>query len=143
MIDVGHPFSKPFQSLVDALVESLQLGVEQPASQEIIFRAGTLSYPLKGIGPVSGLAAQITGFVAGCVLTYGDLLHPGELMIMAGTAALSLLTGWQVLILRLDAPGHRRALIVGSRGRIWKIFRAIRAVRAGRTDPSILLINED
>jgi hypothetical protein len=65
MIDVGHPFSKPFQSLVDALVESLQLGVEQPASQEIIFRAGTLSYPLKGIGPVSGLAAQITGFVAG------------------------------------------------------------------------------
>lgn len=88
-----------------------------------------------------GLA--IAGFVTGCVLTYGDLLYQGELMIMAGTAALSLLTGWQVLILRLDAPGHRRALIVGSRGRIWKIFRAIRAVRAGRTDPSILLINED
>ncbi len=88
-----------------------------------------------------GLA--ITGFVTGCVLTYGDLLYQGELMIMAGIAAVSLLTGWQVLILRLDAPGHRRALIIGTRQRIWKIFRAIRAVRAGQTDPSILLINED
>jgi len=75
MIDVGHPFSKPFQSLVDALVESLQLGVEQPASQEIIFRAGTLSYPLKGVGPVSGLAAQITGFVAGRPATFARGQH--------------------------------------------------------------------
>lgn len=85
----------------------------------------------------------ITGFVAGCVLTYGDLLYQGELMIMAGVAAASLLTGWQVLILRLDAPGHRRALIIGGRSRIWKIFRAIRSVRTAPTDPSILLINEN
>lgn len=89
------------------------------------------------------LGLAIAGFVIGCVLTYSDLLYQGELMVLAGVAALSLFTGWQVLILRLDAPGHRRALIVGPRGRIWKIFRAIRAVRAGRTDPSILLINED
>lgn len=65
MIDPGHPFSKPFQSLVDGLVDSLQLGVEQEAEQEIIYRSGTTSYPLKGVGPVSGLAAQITGFVSG------------------------------------------------------------------------------
>lgn len=89
------------------------------------------------------LGLAITGFVAGCVLTYGDLLYPGELMVMAGVAAVSLLTGWQVLILRLDAPGHRRALIVGARGRIWKIFRAIRSVRAGQTDPTILSISEE
>ncbi|EXI78788.1 MAG: hypothetical protein AW10_02778 [Candidatus Accumulibacter appositus] len=65
MIDLGHPFSKPFQTLVEGLIESLQLGVEQPASQELIYRAGTFSYTLKGVGPVSGLAAQITGLVAG------------------------------------------------------------------------------
>jgi len=65
MIDVGHPFSKPFQDLVDSFVESLQLGVEQPASQDLLYRAGTQAYPIKGIGPVSGLADQITGFVSG------------------------------------------------------------------------------
>jgi uncharacterized phage protein gp47/JayE len=65
MINLGHPFSKPFQTLVEGLVESLQLGVEQPASQELIYRSGTFSYTLKGVGPVSGLAAQITGLVAG------------------------------------------------------------------------------
>lgn len=65
MIDVGHPFSKPFQDLVDALVGSLQLGVEQPATLEILYRTGTQAYRLQGAGPVSGLADQITGFVAG------------------------------------------------------------------------------
>jgi uncharacterized phage protein gp47/JayE len=65
MIGVGHPFSKPFQDLVDSLVGSLQLGVEQPATLEILFRRDTRAYPLQGPGPVSGLADQITGFVAG------------------------------------------------------------------------------
>jgi uncharacterized phage protein gp47/JayE len=65
MIDVGHPFSKQFQDLVDGLVTSLQLGVEQPATLELFFRQGTFAYPLKGVGPVSGLADQLTGFVAG------------------------------------------------------------------------------
>jgi uncharacterized phage protein gp47/JayE len=65
MIDIGHPFSKPFQDLVDSMVASLQLGVEQPATQELLYRRGTKAYPLKGAGPVSGLAGQITGFVAG------------------------------------------------------------------------------
>jgi hypothetical protein len=65
MIDVGHPFSRQFQDLVDSLVSSLQLGVEQPASLEILYRSGTRAYPLRGPGPVSGLADQITGFVAG------------------------------------------------------------------------------
>jgi uncharacterized phage protein gp47/JayE len=64
MIEVGHPFSRPFQGLVDSLVTSLQLGVEQPATQELLFRTGTFAYPLRDAGAVSGLAEQITGFVA-------------------------------------------------------------------------------
>ncbi|WP_300333814.1 baseplate J/gp47 family protein [Accumulibacter sp.] len=65
MIDPGHPFSKSFQRLVDGLVGSLQLGVEQAAALELIYRSGTTSYSLHGVGPLSGLAEQITGFVAG------------------------------------------------------------------------------
>ena len=64
MIEVGHPFSRPFEGLVDSLATSLQLGVEQPDTQELLFRAGTFAYPLKDAGAVSGLANQITGFVA-------------------------------------------------------------------------------
>jgi uncharacterized phage protein gp47/JayE len=64
MIDVGHPFSKPFLDLVNALETSLQLGVEQPGSLDVVFLNNrTLVYALKGVGPVSGLADQITGFV--------------------------------------------------------------------------------
>lgn len=65
MIDVGNPFSRSFQSLVESLQDSLLLGVEQPASVEVLYRSGTTAYPIKGVGPVSGLAAQVTGFVAG------------------------------------------------------------------------------
>src|SRR5262245_39909423 len=65
MIDVGHPFSKPFQDLIDSLVASLELGVEQPATLDLLYRPGTRAYPLQGPGPVSGLADQVTGFVAG------------------------------------------------------------------------------
>ena len=65
MIDVGQPFSQPFQSLVESLQTSLLLGVEQPATLELLYRSGTPAYPIRGVGPVSGLAAQITGFVSG------------------------------------------------------------------------------
>ena len=43
MIEVGHPFSRPFEGLVDSLVTSLQLGVEQPDTQELLFRTGTFA----------------------------------------------------------------------------------------------------
>ncbi len=65
MIDVGSPFSRPFQTLVESLQDSLLLGVEQPATIELLYRSGTTAYPVKGAGPVSGLADQITGFVVG------------------------------------------------------------------------------
>jgi len=89
------------------------------------------------------LGLAITGFVIAGVLTYGDLLYPGELMVMAGVAGLALFGGWQVLILRLDAPGHHRALIVGPRKRIWKMFDAIRSVRAGFSVPFVVLTEEE
>ena len=75
MIEVGHPFSRPFQGLVDSLVTSLQLGVEQPATQDLIFRWGTSAYPLKDAGALSGLADQITGFVAGKPAIFTRELH--------------------------------------------------------------------
>lgn len=85
----------------------------------------------------------IAAFAVAANLTYGDLLYRGELLAMVVIALIALTGGWQVLILRLDAPGHRRALIVGPRHRIWKIFRAIRSIRAGHTAPPIHLISEE
>lgn len=65
MIDVGTPFSRPFGALVKSLQTSLLQGVEQPGEVELLYRQGTAAYPVKGAGPVSGLAARITGFAAG------------------------------------------------------------------------------
>ena len=75
MIEVGHPFSRPFQGLVDSLVNSLQFGVEQPATQELLFHTGTFAYPLRDAGAVSGLANQITGFVAKKPATFTRDVH--------------------------------------------------------------------
>ena len=77
MIEPGHPFSRPFQSLVDSLQDSLLLGVEQPATLELLYRGGTQAYPIRGAGPVSGLAEQITGFVAGKPAVFDRGLHYG------------------------------------------------------------------
>lgn len=75
MIEVGHPFSVPFQSLVDGLTDSLQLGVEQPGSLDVLFRQGTRAYPLRTPVPASGLARQITGFVKGKPAVFDLGLH--------------------------------------------------------------------
>ncbi|MFM2119493.1 MAG: hypothetical protein RL722_961 [Pseudomonadota bacterium] len=64
MIEVGHPFSRPLDEIVNSLQTSLLLGVEQPATVEIVVLKDTLRYPIRSaLGPVSSLAAQITGFV--------------------------------------------------------------------------------
>lgn len=65
MIDPGTPFSRPLQTLIDSLQTNLLLGVEQPGTLDLLYRRTTTNYPIKGPGPVSGLAAQATGFVAG------------------------------------------------------------------------------
>jgi uncharacterized phage protein gp47/JayE len=65
MIDVGHPFSKPFADLVDSLVDNLQWGVEQSATQTILYEKNTAAYPLSGAASISRLAPQITGIANG------------------------------------------------------------------------------
>lgn len=58
MSEIGHPFSKPFQELIDSLEESIREGVEQPAQVELLFRTDTPSYELKG--PVHDVS-RVTG----------------------------------------------------------------------------------
>jgi uncharacterized phage protein gp47/JayE len=58
MIDVGHPFSRPFRELVESLEESVREGVEQSALADILFRRDTAAYELPG--PVHDVW-QVTG----------------------------------------------------------------------------------
>ncbi|MCY1022313.1 baseplate J/gp47 family protein [Pyxidicoccus sp. MSG2] len=58
MTEIGHPFSKPFQELIDSLEESVREGVEQPAQVDVLFRKDTPSYELKG--PVHDVS-RVTG----------------------------------------------------------------------------------
>jgi len=79
IVDVGNPFSRPYGSLVESLQDSLLLGVAQPATLELIFvghaETDSLSYPIRGPGPVSGLAAQITGFAGGKPAVFDIEVH--------------------------------------------------------------------
>ncbi|MFQ5631614.1 MAG: baseplate J/gp47 family protein [bacterium] len=62
MIDPGHPFSKPYKEIIDALEQRIREGVEQPASQRFTFRSATTTYELAQlpleITRVHGLAKQ-------------------------------------------------------------------------------------
>lgn len=58
MIDVGHPFSRPFRELIESLEESVREGVEQPALVEILFRRDTDAYEIRG--PVHDIS-RVTG----------------------------------------------------------------------------------
>ena len=58
MIEIGHPFSRPFQALIDSLETSIREGVEQPAVAEILFRRDTPTYELRG--PVHDIS-RVTG----------------------------------------------------------------------------------
>ncbi len=53
---------------------------------------------------------------------------------------LAVVGGWQIAILRLDAPGHPRTMIISSRTRIWKIFAAIRFAKLSAKAPEFLTI---
>lgn len=60
MIDPGHPFSVPFEQLVNALETSLREGVEQPASLRLLFDRAQTAYDL----PAFTLrVTRVTGFV--------------------------------------------------------------------------------
>lgn len=75
----------------------------------------------------AGIALALLG--AAGLAVYGDLLSAGECLGTVLTCAGGLLAGRETCILRLDAVGHPRALIVGRRGRILRLYRAIRDAR--------------
>lgn len=72
----------------------------------------------------AGLAVSAVALLA--VLTYGDLLFPGELLVLLALAAGAMGVGFEIRVLRIDAIGHRPATIVGRRSRIAALYRAIR-----------------
>lgn len=72
------------------------------------------------IGAFSGLALFI----------YGDLLRSEEAALLVGLSVLALVIGRMVLILRLEAPGHRRAYLFGRRNRILRLYRSIAEARS-------------
>jgi uncharacterized phage protein gp47/JayE len=59
MVELGSPFSQPYQALIASLEQSLREGVEQPVTERIIFQstlsAYDLRYPAVSILRVSGL----------------------------------------------------------------------------------------
>jgi uncharacterized phage protein gp47/JayE len=59
MAELGNPFSQPYQDLIAALEESIRAGVEQPATDRLIFQSSVsaydLRYPAETIVRVSGL----------------------------------------------------------------------------------------
>ena len=76
----------------------------------------------------AGMAAAILGI--GALFTYGDLLFLHEQTAIAGIALLSVTAGASFSILRIDAPGHRGAMLIGRSRRIRALFLAIRKARS-------------
>ena len=74
-----------------------------------------------------GLAsAALTGAAIGI---YGDLLTGNEMGTASGLSVLLVAIGTQVKVLSIDAFGHPRAMIFGSRRKINTLFTAIRQAR--------------
>ena len=66
MIDLGNPFSRPYQSLIDSLEESIRLGVEQPATDTFTFQSSISSYELRF---QAAAVTRVTGLLGGSVFT--------------------------------------------------------------------------
>lgn len=86
-----------------------------------------------------GLA--VTVLAAACLAVYGDLLHPNERIALGGVCLLALLAGSQFSVLRIAALGHHRAMIIGRRRRIARLYRAIRDARMA--DPAAIFAPVD
>lgn len=74
-------------------------------------------------------AMSLCGFGAACLTLYGDLLYLPEQGAMVAACGASLIAGRAFSILRLDAPLHRRALILARTSRIERLFAALRRAR--------------
>ncbi len=62
MVDLGSPFSQPYQSLIASLEESIREGVEQPVTERIIFQSSVTAYELRW--PVATIL-RVSGLVDG------------------------------------------------------------------------------
>jgi hypothetical protein len=47
MVELGNPFSVPYQDLIESLERSIREGVEQPTQDRLIFQIGVRTYPLR------------------------------------------------------------------------------------------------
>lgn len=88
-------------------------------------------------------AAGMAAFAAAAVAVYGDLLYPVEITALLGVSGLLLALAAQVVILRIDAPGHRRVMIVGFRKRMQRLYRAIRDARLADDRPSPIALSQE
>jgi hypothetical protein len=78
------------------------------------------------------------------LFVYGDLLRPEEAAWLVAMSAVSLVIGRMILILRLEAPGHRRAFLFGRRSRILGLYRSIAEARSCAGEfPIIISGNSD
>lgn len=75
----------------------------------------------------AGLGVALFG--TGALLAYADLLHAHEQFALAFISLAAMTAGTAFSILRIDAPGHRGAMLVGRSPRIRALFMAIRAAR--------------
>lgn len=66
---------------------------------------------------------------SGAVSIYRDLLFPQEIVILIGVGVGALIAGSCIAILRIDAIGHPKAMIVARTGKIRALFAAIRVAR--------------
>jgi uncharacterized phage protein gp47/JayE len=66
MINLGNPFSQPYQVLIDSLEESLRLGVEQPAVDRFTFQSSISAYELRL--PAYAIT-RVSGLMGGTVFT--------------------------------------------------------------------------
>lgn len=71
------------------------------------------------------IGAVVAACAAGCTLAYGDLFYPVELAVIAGVGLVSLIGGSSFSLLRLDAPGQRRAHFFGLHSAMRRRFEAI------------------
>jgi hypothetical protein len=75
------------------------------------------------------LGLGITGFAAACIMVYGDLLRVPEIAALVGIALVSMVIGWNIAAMRIDAVGHPRAMIIGRRRRLENLYIAVRNAR--------------
>ena len=66
MIDLGHPFSKPYKDLIDALEQNIREGVEQPTVDRFIFQSSVSAYELR---QPAATITRVSGLVAGKTFT--------------------------------------------------------------------------